>query len=328
MKNISVVTGASGFVGSHLVDRLLAEGHQVKCILRSTSSKRWLENKPVEIFDCGLTDKAKLKEVLKDADYLFHIAGVVKSKSKEGYYNGNVETTRALLDVLCEVNTKIKRVVISSSMTACGPSLDGNPCTEKTSEHPITTYGRSKLEQERVAKSYMDRLPITILRLHAVYGARDTEIYQVFKTYKMGLMTLVGFNEKKLNLIHVDDVVNGLYLAAINEKAKGQIYFLASEEIYTWPKVSEAISKAFGKKALTIRFPHFLVYTVAAVAQFFAMFSSKAATFNLEKARDFVQENWTCSVSKAVSELGYRQKVSLEDGIKRSINWYREVKWL
>ena len=84
MKNISVVTGASGFVGSHLVDRLLAEGHQVKCILRSTSSKRWLENKPVEIFDCGLTDKEKLKEVLKDADYLFHIAGVVKSKSKEG----------------------------------------------------------------------------------------------------------------------------------------------------------------------------------------------------------------------------------------------------
>ncbi len=328
MKIISVVTGASGFVGSHLVDRLIQEGHHVKCILRKSSSRRWLENKPVEIFDCGLSDKEGLKKILKDADYLFHIAGVVKSKTEDGYYQGNVETTRMLLEVLCEVNPNIKRVVISSSMTACGPSLGGIPCTEETPEHPITRYGKSKFEQERVAKSYMDHLPISILRLHAVYGERDTEIYQVFKTYKAGLMTLVGFNEKKLNLIHVDDAVNGLYLAAIKEKAKGQIYFLASEEIYTWPQISEAISKAFGKKALTIRFPHFLVYTVAAFAQFFAMFSSKAATFNLEKAKDFVQTAWTCEVTKAKDQLGYRQTVSLEEGMKRTIEWYKKMKWL
>ena len=328
MKNISVVTGASGFVGSHLVDRLLAEGHHVKCILRKTSSKRWLENKPVEIIDCGLFDKEVLKEVLKDADYLFHIAGVVKSKNKEGYFTGNVETTRVLLDVICEVNPNIKRIVISSSMTACGPSLNGIPSTEKTVEHPITTYGRSKLAQEQTAKKYMDNLPITILRLHAVYGERDTEIYKVFQTYKMGLMTLVGFNEKRLNLIHVADTVEGMYKASLSEKTKGEIYFLASEESYTWPQVRSAIEKAFGKKAITVRFPHFLVYTVAAFAQFFALFSSKAATFNLEKAKDFVQKDWTCDVSKAMKDFGYRQTVSLEDGMKRTIDWYREMKWL
>lgn len=327
-KNISVVTGASGFVGSHMVDYLLSKGHQVKCILRESSSKRWLENKPIEFFYTGLFDKEKLKDVLKDADYLFHIAGVVKAKNEEGYFKGNVETTRTLLDVLCEVNPQIKRVIIVSSQTACGPSLDGKPCTEETKEHPITTYGRSKLAEEQLAKKYMDRLSITIVRLPAVYGERDTEIYQVFKTYKMGIMTLVGFDEKKLNLIHVADAVHGIYLAAVSENSKSKIYFIASEEIYNWEQISKTISIAFGRKALIVRVPHFIVYLVAAIAEFFALFSSKAATFNLEKAKDFVQKNWTCDVSKAKNELGYRQNIPLDEGMKRTINWYREVKWL
>ncbi len=327
-KIISVVTGASGFVGSHLVDKLLAEGHQVKCILRSSSSRRWLEGKPVEIVDCGLFDKAALKDVLKDADYLFHIAGVVKAKEESEFYKGNVETTKTLLETLSELNSKIKRVVISSSMTACGPSMDGKLCTEETVEHPITTYGRSKLAQEKMAISFKDKLPISIVRLHAVYGARDTEVYQFFKTYQMGLMALIGFDEKHLNLIHVQDAVDGIYGVSVSDKSVGQTYFLASEEIYTWPQIGEAIAKAMGKKAFTLRLPHVLVYTVAVFAQFFAMFSSKAATFNLEKARDFVQSNWTCDVSKAKKDFGYTQKVPLEEGIKRTIDWYKEMKWL
>ena len=327
-KIISVVTGASGFVGSHMVDYLLEKGHHVKCILRKTSSTKWLEGKQVEIFYSGLFDKEKLKEVLKDADYLFHIAGVVKAKTEDGYFKGNVQTTRTLLDALCEIDSKVKRIVIVSSQTACGPSLDGKPCNEGTPEHPITTYGRSKLAEEKLAKSYMDKLPITIVRLPAVYGERDTEIYQVFKTYKMGIMTLVGFDEKKLNLSHVYDVVNGIFLAATSDKSKGQLYFIASEEIYTWEQISQSIKKAFGRSALTIRVPHFLVYTVAAIAQFFAMFSSKAATFNLEKAKDFVQKEWTCDVSKAKNELGYKQNISLDEGMMRTISWYREMKWL
>lgn len=327
-KIISVVTGASGFVGSHLVDKLLSEGHEVRCILRSTSSRRWLEGKPVEIIDCGLFDKENLKKVLVDADYLFHIAGVVKAKNEEGYFKGNVETTRVLIDVLKEVNPKIKRMVITGSMTACGPSLDGKPCTEETIPHPITTYGRSKRAQEELAMSNKDIIPITILRLHAVYGERDTEIYQFFRTYKMGLMGLIGFDDKRLNLIHVQDAVDGIYKAAIIPKAAGEIYFLASEEIYNWPTIGDVIAKATGKKAFVLRIPHFLVYTVAAVVQFFSMFSSKAATFNIEKARDFVQKDWTCDVSKAKRDFNFVQNVKLEEGIKRAIDWYREMKWL
>ncbi len=327
-KIISIVTGASGFVGSHLVDYLISKNHYVKCILRETSSTRWLKDKPVEIVYSSLYDKEKLKEALKDADYLFHVAGVVKAKDEDGYFKGNVETTRTLLNALTEIENKIKKIVIVSSQTACGPSLNGLPCTEEAPEHPITAYGRSKLEEERLAKSYMNKLPITIVRLPAIYGERDTEIYKLFKTYKMGIMLLVGFNDKKFNLSHVSDVVNGIYLAAMSEKSNGQTYFIASEKYYSWKEVVEVIKKVFGKKALIIRVPHFIVYAVAAIAEFLALFNSRAATFNLEKAKDFVQENWTCDVSKAQNELGYSQKVSLEVGIKRTINWYKEMKWL
>src|SRR4030042_1031294 len=180
--DISVVTGGTGFLGSHLVDYLLSEGHKVRCIVRKSSNLKWLQNKPIEIFVTGLFDKDKLRDVLKGVDYLFHVAGVVKAKKPEGYFKGNVETTRNLLEVVKEVNPNIKRILVVSSQTACGPSLDGKHCNEETKQHPITTYGRSKFAQEELAKSYMNELPITIVRPPAVYGERDTEIYLFFKT--------------------------------------------------------------------------------------------------------------------------------------------------
>jgi len=328
-KKVSVVTGGSGFVGSHLVDLLINEGHEVRCIVRKSSSLKWLQNKDVKIFDCGLFDREKLAELLKDADYLYHIAGVVKAKTEEGYYKGNVETTRTLLEALENSGNKnIQRVVIMSSQTACGPSLNGEVCNEETIPHPITTYGRSKRAQEELALTYKDKFPITITRAPAVYGERDTEIYLVFKTYKQGLLTVIGFDKKELSLIHVADLVRGVYEASLSEKAIGEIYFVSSEEFYTWEVVGNELAKVFGKKAITLKLPHFIVYTVAAIAQFFAMFSSKPATFNLEKARDFVQSYWTCDVSKAKRDFGYSQKVSLSEGLKRTISWYKEMKWL
>ncbi len=328
-KKVSVITGGSGFVGSHLVDLLISEGHEVRCIIRKSSSLKWLANKDVKIFDFGLFDKIKLEEILKDADYLYHIAGVVKSKTEDGYFKGNVETTNNLLEALEKSgNTKIKRVIIMSSQTACGPSYDGVVANEETVPHPITTYGRSKRAQEELAISYMDKFPITITRAPAVYGERDTEIYLVFKTYKQGLMTVIGFDNKEVSLIHVTDLVRGVYEASQSEKAIGQVYFISSEVFYTWPQVGSELKKVFGKGALTLRLPHFIVFSVAAVAQFFAMFSSKPATINIEKARDFVQTYWTCDVSKAKNDFGYSQKISLEDGLNRTISWYKDMKWL
>lgn len=327
-KPIAVVTGGTGFVGSHLVDLLLEKEYEVRCIVRKTSDLKWLINKDVKIYDCGLYDKSAIKEVIKDADYVYHVAGVVKSKTKEGYFKGNVETTKTLIDAALESEAKLKRFLVVSSQTVTGPSLDGIPVNEETECKPITTYGKSKLEEEKLVLSYKDKLPVTICRAPAVYGERDTEIFIYFKTFSKGLTTTIGFNEKKLSLIHVLDLVNGFYLAATNEKSIGQIYFISSEEFYTWAQINEITSVIMKKKPLVIKVPHFVVFTIAAIAQFIAMFSSKPATLNIEKAKDITQQYWICDTSKAIRDLGYQQKISIEEGIERTVNWYKQMKWI
>ncbi|MCL5030113.1 MAG: NAD(P)-dependent oxidoreductase [Bacteroidetes bacterium] len=327
-QNIAVVTGANGFVGSHLVDLLINKNFIVRCITRKSSNLKWLKGKKVEIYDCGLKDREGLRKVFKDAEYIFHVAGVVKSKTPEGYFEGNVETTKTLLETALEFRNTIKKFLIVSSQTVTGPSLNGLPVDETTECRPITTYGRSKLAEEQLAKEFMDRLPITICRAPAVYGERDTEILIFFKTFNSGLMTTIGFEEKKLSLIHVLDLVNGFYLAAISEKSSGEIYFISSEKFYTWKEVGDITSKILNKKPLQVKVPHSIVYTLAGIAQFFAMFSSKPATLNIEKAKDITQKNWICDTSKAVKDIGYKQNITIEDGIKRTCDWYKEMNWI
>ena len=327
-KQIAVVTGSNGFVGSHLVDLLLEKNFSVRCVVRESSNLKWLDGKDIEIFKCGLFDKAGLTIVLKDADYIYHVAGVVKSKTKEGYFTGNVETTRNLLNVALEQNINLKRFVVVSSLTVTGPSLNNNPVDEEIECAPLTTYGTSKYEEEKLALGYKDKLPITICRAPAVYGERDTEIFIYFQNFAKGITTKIGFDKKILSLIHVTDLVEGFYLAAMSEKAIGEVYYISSEKFYSWDEINSITSKVLNKKVIKILVPHFLVYTIAAIAQFFSLFSSKAATLNLEKAKDLVQHAWICDTSKAMRDFGYRQNVSIEEGVKRTCEWYKEMKWI
>jgi nucleoside-diphosphate-sugar epimerase len=123
-------------------------------------------------------------------------------------------------------------------------------------------------------------------------------------------------------------LVEGFYLAAKNEKAKGETYFISSEKYYTWEQVADICEKVFNKKPMRIKIPHTIVYTVALIAQLLSMFRKKAATLNIEKARDITQKAWICDTSKAINDLGYHQKISIEDGIKRTVDWYKQVKWI
>jgi nucleoside-diphosphate-sugar epimerase len=327
-KQIAAVTGANGFVGSHLVDYLLGKNFEVRCIVRKSSNLQWLEGKDVKIFDSGLFDKERLREAFSGVSYIFHVAGVVKAKDESGYFKGNVEATKVLLEVAAEMKDQIKKFIVVSSQTVSGPALAGKPVTEGMQPNPLTTYARSKLKQEQVTLSYKDIFPVTICRAPAIFGERDTEIFIYFQVFNRGLTTMIGFDKKELSLLHVADLAEGLYLAAISEKANGEIYFISSEKFYTWDEVGRITSKILNKKAFRIRIPHFVVFTIAAVAQFFAMFSSKPATLNIEKAKDLTQTYWICDSSKAVRELGYKQKVSIEEGIKRTCVWYKQMKWI
>jgi len=327
-KQIAAVTGANGFVGSHLVDYLITKNFEVRCIVRKSSNLQWLKGKDVKIFDCGLFDKEGLREAFKDVNYIFHVAGVVKAKDEEGYFKGNVEATRVLLEAAAEVKEQIKKFVVVSSQTVSGPAIDGKPVTEDMQPNPLTTYARSKLKQEQLALNYKEIFPVTICRAPAIFGERDTEIFIYFQVFNRGLTTMIGFDKKELSLLHVADLAEGLYLAAISDKSNGETYFISSEKFYNWDEVGEITSKVLGRRAFRIRIPHFIVFIIAAFAQFFAMFSSKPATLNIEKAKDLTQRFWICDTSKAMRELGYRQKVSIEEGIKRTCEWYKLMKWI
>jgi hypothetical protein len=188
--------------------------------------------------------------------------------------------------------------------------------TEEQSGSPITTYGKTKLQAEVECLKLEDRLPVTIVRPPAVYGPRDKDVFEFFATMRKGLQPVVGFGEKYVSLLHVGDVVRGTIMAGESPKSVGQTYFLSSKKIYGWLEVGQVTRKVLGRRALTLRIPEAGVYVVATFAEFFALFSKKPALINFEKARDMVQDYWTCDSSKAKRDFGYEQEIGLEEGIR------------
>jgi nucleoside-diphosphate-sugar epimerase len=326
---IIAITGATGFIGSHLADRMLEAGHEVRALVRRSSNLRWLEGKDIRLVEGDIRDAASLEDFVRDADYIYHIAGVVKARDRQAYFEGNVQATENMLTAAEKYAPGLKRFLYVSSQTAAGPaaSLD-RPVREEDTPNPITTYGESKVAAEAAVRGMGDRLPWTIVRPPAMYGPRDTEIFIYFQTIARRLNSMIGFDEKRLNLLHSDDLVRGMVLAAEADHSVGETYFIASEQYYSWPQVGKVTAEALGRGTITLRLPHTLVYGVAAVAQFVAALQEKPATLNLEKARDITQRYWICDVSKAKRDLGYRQEMDLETGIRTTADWYRAQGWL
>ncbi len=324
----ALVTGANGFIGSHLVDLLLAHKYDVRCLVRRTSDLRWLSNLNVEFVYGDLFDEDALRDATADVSYVFHSAGLTKSKTKDGYFKANVEGTSNLLEAARKHAPALKRFVLLSSQTAAGPSPTKVPITEDVTPHPITTYGKSKLKAEEECLRLGSTMPVTILRLPAIFGPRDKDIFEFFNTIGKGLQPMVGFKEKYISLLHVEDTVRGVLMAAEYPGAVAKTYFISSSSIYGWREIGDVARKLMGTKVLRIRIPEIGVYIISAFNEFFALFSSKPALINFEKARDMVQDYWTCDSSKAEKEFGYRQKISLEEGIRSTIEWYKREGWL
>ena len=323
------ITGATGFIGSHLADTMLAAGHEVRALVRGSSNLRWLEGKDIRLVRGDIRDAASLEDFVRDVDYIYHIAGVVKARDRAGYFDGNVTATENMLRAAERFAPSLHRFLYVSSQTAAGPSrsLD-RPVCEDDEPRPITTYGESKIAAEKAVRSTGDTLPWTIVRPPAMYGPRDTEIFIYFQAIARRLNSMIGFDEKRLSLLHAHDLVRGMVLAAEAENSVGETYFISSEEFYSWPQVGSLTAGIMNRRVLTLRLPHAMVYTVAALAQSVAAMQSKPATLNLEKARDITQRYWTCDISKAKRDLGYRQEVGLEEGIRGTVEWYRAQGWL
>jgi len=324
----ALVTGASGFIGSHLADLLLKKGYRVKCLVRKSSNLKWLDGKNVEFIYGDMFSKDTLPEALKDADYVYHVAGVTFAKKKETFYRGNIEATKSLLEICLKAKPDLKKFIHVSSQACVGPSFDGKPIDESRDYFPLTTYGRSKAEAEKLVISYFDKLKCTIVRPPAVYGPRDYAIYEYFKSMNKGLQPLIGFDNKLVSLIHAQDLVKGFVLAGESEVSASNIYFISSEKFYNWRDVGEMTGKLLGRKTLRIVIPHFAVKTTAFFSEVFGMFSSKPVILNREKARELTQAYWICSAEKAKRDFGFNEDLTLEEGFKDTIEWYRKNKWL
>lgn len=325
-----LVTGATGFIGSHLVDKLLEQGYDVRATIRKTSNLQWLEGKKVELINANLNSLEDCEKAVKDVDYIYHIAGLVAARSYSEFLRANRDATETLLKATLKANPKLQRFVLVSSQTAAGPShsLD-NPQTEDDIPRPITSYGKSKLEGEKVAQSFMKNLPITIIRPPAVYGPRDPAIKDIFRLANKGLATLIGFDEKFVSLIYVDDLIRGMLLAGQSNISEGQTYFITSHQFYTWNEIMETMKVALNKKfLLKFRIPHFAVLGIAAISDFFGRFSKKPPVFDYEKGIDFIQKYWICSPEKARKDLDFVSEISLEDGLTETANWYKSMKWI
>lgn len=322
------VTGATGFVGSHLADRLKASGFDVICLKRKTSSTKWLDGKGFEYAEGDLFSNDALEKAIAGVDYVFHVAGVVKSVNKEGFYKGNNEATRNLLEITAKVNPGLKKFVHVSSQAACGPAINCDSVDESTPPNPITTYGISKLKAEEEVNRFADKFPVSIIRPPAVFGPRDTEIFIYFQTFSKGLNSVIGFDEKYLSLVYVEDLVDGIMLAAQNDAANGNTYFICFDEPYNWDQIGDITSKLLGKKAVKLKLPHSLVYAVGFISEKIAGLSGKAATLNVEKCKDITQLRWVCSNAKARRELGFKTKYTLEESFRLTIDWYKDMKWL
>lgn len=325
-----LITGATGFVGSHVVDVLLERGHDVFYIARSTSNMRWLEGKKVTRVDGSLFDVHSLKDAVTGMDALIHVAGLTAAKNEAEFRKGNLDATQNLIDAVRAYNPGIKSFVHTSSLTVCGPapSLERPTTEDQTDLRPLTAYGRTKKLAEDAVRQAMD-IPWTIVRPPAVYGPRDSAILSFFQAVHKGLATLIGFGDSRVSLVHARDLARGIVMAMEQPIAVHQTYFITSDQFYSWPQIVDVTKTAMGKSfVLPVRLPHRLVLGIAGTVGFFGKLSGKPPVLDYEKGLDLIQPYWICSSEKARRDLGYRQEVSLEDGIRETVQWYKEHKWL
>ncbi len=325
----ALITGATGFVGSWVAEYFAKKNYNVRCTVRKSSNLRWVANKGYRIVVSDFDTPDGLKEAIEGVDIVVHVAGTIAAKDYNGYLKGNRDSTYNLLKA-CELfNPNINKFLYVSSLTAVGPAKSlSDPVDENTECSPITQYGKSKLEGEKEVLNFKDIFPVTIVRLPAVYGPRDTALVDMFKIVYKGIAPIIGFNDKYLSLLHSDDVAEGIFLAATSNDSSGEIFFISSEEYYSWENLIDCMKKVIGKKAIKVRIPETLAYISGFFSEFIGNLTGKTPVFNLEKAKDFVQKYWVCSPKKAMEILGFRQKIKPEVGFKQTFEWYLQNGWI
>ncbi len=322
----ALVTGANGFVGSHLVEGLLRGGARVRCLVRPTSDLHWLEGLGIEVQRGSLMDVAWLREAVRGVDVVFHVAAATKAVSREGFFKANTETTAKLL-AGCEA-AGMPRVVFVSSQAAAGPSDGLRPKTEQDPSTPLTAYGESKLQAELLVQRYAHVAEAVIVRPPVVYGPRDRDVLVLFRYVARGLCPVLGRGPRLLSIVHVADLVEGLVLAATSAQAPGNVYFVCNDQPVEWGGFADAIAAAMGRKCIKLHVPEALAAPIAMLSELAARMGKRPPLLSREKVREMRQRFWVCANSKAKADLGFVAKISVEEGIRQTLAWYKAHGWL
>ena len=301
------MTGATGFVGSHLVDLLLERGWRVSALVRPSSSLRWLEGKPVERI-------APETAPLPECDVLFHVAGTIRADTYRDYLAGNRDLAVRVFEA-----ARTARFVHVSSLAAAGP---GEDVDETTPGRPLSLYGRSKKEGEDEIWTRRGRIPVTVIRPPVVYGPRDFGLFDLYVTVSKGLRPEIG-GPKRISIVHVRDLVEGIVQAADSPAGANEVFYLANGRTVEISEVMGVVARALGNRTLRVGIPDRVVRFLGALVEDTASMLGKRSMFGRDKALEMTQKAWCCSPAKAERLLGWKARVPLEAGMTDAVAWYR-----
>ena len=322
------LTGATGFLGSHLAEALLRQGHEVTCLVRRTSSLKWLDAESLKLVYASLEQEPDetLLEALAPADHVIHAAGAIMGLCREDYFRVNAGGTRNLLEALVRSGARPRRFVLVSSTAAAGPGRGHEPVTEDFC-HPVSWYGESKLEAEKTCRAFGDRVPIAIVRPPPVYGPRDTGCLDMFRALRYGLI-VTFWKPTTANFVFVEDLVRGILLAARSDRAEGETFNLADSENLDVSEAMRRIASVLGKRTFHVRIPLTLAYGAALASEVRRRLTRRPDIFNWMKMADLAQTNWAVDIGKARRLLGYEPQISIEQGGALTYRWYEQEGWI
>ena len=315
----ALITGGTGFIGSHLAEALLTSGVEVWALVRDQGNVKFLSGLDVRL---AAGDLASIPALPSGLDWVFHLAGLTKALKKEDYYSVNQKGTASLFEALAAQGQR-PRVVHVSSLAAAGPSDKPSGRTEEDPPAPVSPYGKSKLAGEAEALARKDRFPMVIIRVGAVFGPRDQDFLKFFATLSKGLLPAFGRRPQPMCVCYVHDLVEALLRAARADLPSGTILNIGNAAPSNFLEIGTISAGLLGRRVRTVVIPLPLVGAVARVSDVWSHFSGKPTPVNRHKYRELRQPGWTADVSKARALLGFEARTPLEQALRETLDWYR-----
>ena len=323
-----LVTGATGFVGAHVVEALSRTGVSIRAAVRKSSKLDFLRQFDVEIVTAGLEDEAAMREAVAGSDVVVHLAAATRASSAEEFARANARGTRVVVDSVLHAVPAPRKLVYLSSLAAAGPAVNGRPVQPDDEPRPLTVYGRTKLEGERICQSIAGGgCGVVILRAPAVYGPRDRDVYEFFRMARFGIMPVPTGGARPIQMVHVHDLARAVALAATVDAPTG-VYHVAEPRAYLWPDIGRMVGRAVGRDVRFVRIPATAFLVAGAVSEFAGAATGRAVLFNRDKARELLAPGWLCETDAARNRFGFTAEIDLERGLAETAEWYRANGWL